>query len=92
MSENISPSEPSHTYVSRAEAVVARAWGQGIEPEPLLTVSDWADRHRVLSQRAASEPDKWRTSRTPYLRAIMDDLSASSAVRRIVFMKVASLS
>ncbi len=35
-----------------AEAI-ERAWRDGLTPDPLLTVSEWADRHRVLSQRAS---------------------------------------
>jgi phage terminase large subunit GpA-like protein len=58
---------------------IERAWRDGLKPDPLLTVSEWADRYRVLSQRASSEPGRWRTERTPYLREIMDRLSPSSA-------------
>ena len=67
------------------------AFSEGVTPEPLLTVSEWADRFRVLSQRAASEPGRWRTARTPYLREIMDALSASSPVQRVVAMKGAQV-
>ncbi|MGH7343270.1 MAG: phage terminase large subunit family protein [Candidatus Rokuibacteriota bacterium] len=66
---------------------IERAWREGLTPDPLLTVSEWADRHRVLGSRAASEPGRWRTSRTPYLKAIMDGLSPTSPVERVVFMK-----
>lgn len=55
--------------------IIERAWREGLTPDPLLTVSEWADRHRVLSSKASSEPGRWRTSRTPYLKAIMDCLS-----------------
>ena len=58
-----------------------------MQPEPLLTVSQWADRHRVLSSRAAAEPGPWRTDRTPYLREIMDALSPSDPTERVVLMK-----
>ena len=44
-----------------------RAWGDGLTPDPDLTVSAWADKHRVLSSRGASEAGPWRTSRTPYI-------------------------
>ena len=64
-----------------------RALRGGLMPDPLLSVSEWADKHRVLSQRAASEPGRWRTSRTPYLKEIMDCLSPASKVERVVFMK-----
>ena len=70
---------------------IAEAWRQGLTPDPLLTVSEWADRHRVLSQRAASEPGRWRTRRTPYLKEIMDALSPTSTIERVVFMKGAQV-
>ncbi|MBF0147278.1 MAG: phage terminase large subunit family protein [Magnetococcales bacterium] len=63
----------------------------GLKPESLLTVSAWADRHRMLSSVASGEPGLWRTARTPYLKEIMDCLSSSSPVERVVFMKGAQL-
>jgi phage terminase large subunit GpA-like protein len=33
-----------------------RAWSRGIRPDPNLTVSEWADRHRWLSSCASAEP------------------------------------
>ncbi len=71
--------------------VIERAWREGLTPDPLLTVSEWADRHRVLSSKASSEPGRWRTSRTPYLKAIMDCLSPTSPIERVVFMKGAQV-
>jgi phage terminase large subunit GpA-like protein len=71
--------------------LIERAWREGLVPERLLTVSEWSDRHRVLSSKGASEPGRWRTTRTPYLREIMDCLSPSSPVERVVFMKAAQL-
>src|ERR671919_500322 len=70
---------------------IERAWREGLKPDPLLTVSEWADRHRVLSQRASSEPGRWRTERTPYLKEIMDCLSPSSPVQRVALMKGAQI-
>ena len=58
----------------------------GLEPEPMLTVSVWADEHRVLPETSA-EPGRWRTSRTPYLREIMDVLSPSHPAEFVAFMK-----
>src|SRR5689334_19239405 len=70
-----------------AEAIYDLAARQGARPDPLLTVSDWADEYRVLSTRASAEPGPWRTDRAPYLKEIMDCLSPSSPVERVVFMK-----
>ena len=41
-------------------------------PPEKLTLSEWADKYRYLSPESSSEPGKWRTSRTPYLKRIMD--------------------
>jgi phage terminase large subunit GpA-like protein len=61
-----------------------RAWSRGIRPDPDLTVSQWADRHRRLGSRASAEPGKYRSGRTPYMREIMDALSPGHPVQRIV--------
>lgn len=74
-----------------AYQVVWVAASEAIRPDPILTVSEWADRHRFLSQRASAEPGAWRTDRTPYLREIMDCLSATSPVEKVVFMKGAQV-
>ncbi|MCA3699213.1 MAG: phage terminase large subunit family protein, partial [Brevundimonas sp.] len=73
-----------------AEAVL-RAWKAGLAPDPALTVSEWADRHRILSSRGASEAGPYRTARTPYMRGIMDVLSPRNPVQRVVFMKAAQV-
>ncbi len=70
---------------------IDRAWREGLTPDPLLSVSEWSDRHRMLSSKASAEPGRWRTSRTPYLKDIMDCLSPTSAVERVVFMKAAQV-
>ena len=45
----------------------------------------------MLGTRASSEPGPWRTARTPYLRDVMDALSAVHPARRVVFMKGAQV-
>lgn len=70
---------------------IRRAWLRGLAPDPSLTVSEWADRHRLLSSRAASEAGPYRTARTPYMRAIMDALSPHHPASRVVFMKSAQV-
>lgn len=62
-----------------------------LRPEEPLGLSDWSDSHRVLTSRSAAEAGPYRTARTPYLRAIMDDLSVESPVQRVVFKKCAQI-
>jgi phage terminase large subunit GpA-like protein len=70
---------------------LSQAWRDGLLPDPALTVSEWADRHRVLSPRASAEPGRYRTDRTPYMRAIIDALSPTHPARRVVVMKSAQI-
>lgn len=51
--------------------IIARAV-LNFKPPENLTVSQWADKHRRLSPESSAEPGKWKTSRTPYLKEIMD--------------------
>jgi phage terminase large subunit GpA-like protein len=62
------------------------AFSKHIRPRKRLQLSEWADVHRILSEKSSSEPGRWRTSRMPYTREVMDCLSASSRVERIVLM------
>lgn len=64
---------------------------RGLKPDPIFPLDIWADNYRFLSQRAAAEPGRWRTSRTPYLREIMRELSVQSSTQEIVFMKGAQV-
>lgn len=59
-------------------------------PPPTLTVSEWADRFRVLSPEASAEPGQWRTDRAEYQRGVMDAL-ADPAVEVVVVMKSAQV-
>jgi phage terminase large subunit GpA-like protein len=68
-------------YEAILDAVVA-AWEL---PED-LTISAWADQNRILPTKGAAEPGPWRTSRTPYLREIMDVLSPQHPATDICFM------
>jgi len=69
-----------------AALIYRQAFLEGLQPPAAMTVSEWADDHRMLSSKGSSEPGQWRTDRTPYLREPMDCLSQSSPVRRVVLM------
>jgi phage terminase large subunit GpA-like protein len=74
--------------LSRDLALAARR--RGLMPEPPLTVSAWADRHRILPLGTA-RPGPWRTATVPYLAAPMDALSPASPVERVVVSKAAQV-
>ncbi len=55
----------------------------GFKPPEKLTVSEWADKKRRLSAESSAEVGTWHTSRTPYLKDIMDSFN-DSKVKHIV--------
>lgn len=74
-----------------AFVIYNEGFNAGLKPDPLMNISEWADKYRILSQKASAEPGKWRTSRTPYLKEIMDCLSPYSGIEKVVFMKGAQI-
>lgn len=70
-----------------AATIYTEAFNAGLRPDPDLTVTEWADSYRMLPKKSSSEPGKYRSSRTPYVREIMDALSPSSRVQEICAMK-----
>lgn len=59
-------------------------------PPPTQSLSEWADANRVLSAEASAEPGRWRTSRTEYLRGVMDAFT-DPTVRKVVVTKAAQV-
>jgi len=55
-------------------------------PPEDITVSQWAERYRLLIPETSAEPGPWRNIRTPYLNGIMDAFS-DPFIERIVFNK-----
>lgn len=45
------------------------------KPPEALTVSQWAEKYRVLSRESAAEAGPWRNARTPYMVEPMDAIS-----------------
>lgn len=76
---------------SRATDVFMSAWADGWRPTERLLVSDWADQYRILPAKASAEPGEWRTSRVPYIKEILDQLSPQSPIQRVIFMKSAQV-
>lgn len=70
-----------------AALLIAMTMAEAIAPDPIVTVSQWADANRVLATKSASEAGPWRTDRVPFLREIMDCLSDHHPAREVVFMK-----
>lgn len=57
-----------------------------LKPPENLTVTEWADKYRILDDKTSAEPGRWRTSRTPYLAGIMNSF-IDPDVEEIIFCK-----
>ncbi|MCM1307566.1 MAG: phage terminase large subunit family protein [Butyrivibrio sp.] len=61
-----------------------------LSPPPKLTVSQWADSYRRLSQEASAEPGRWNTERAPYQREILDAIN-DGGCEEIIIMSSAQV-
>jgi phage terminase large subunit GpA-like protein len=68
-----------------ADVLLRRVCGAWMPP-PRLRLSEWADRHAVLSAESSAEVGRWRT--IPYQRGIMDAIT-DRHVEKVTVMKSA---
>lgn len=64
-------------------------WQSAI-PIDALSIDEWADGNRQLSPEASAEPGPWRTSRVPYMREVMREVT-NPAVSEVVLMTSAQV-
>lgn len=57
-----------------------------LKPPENLTVSEWAEKHRVLDSKSSAIPGAWRNDMTPYLVEIMDEFN-NPETEEIIFVK-----
>lgn len=74
------------------EILVYQTWSDGLRPDPDVTVSEWAEKYRVVSADSGSpRPGRWDHKLAPYGREVMDLLSPSHPCRKVVAKKAAQL-
>ena len=61
-----------------------------LKPPPELTLSEWADKYRMLSAENSAEPGRWHTDKAPYQREIMDAIG-DPHIRKVVIMSAAQI-
>ena len=61
-----------------------------MQPPPDLKLSEWADKFRQLSSEASAEPGRWRTSKAPYQKEIMDAIT-DIGIKKVVVMSAAQV-
>lgn len=57
-----------------------------LKPPEEISVSEWAQKYRMLDSKTAAMPGPWRNDKTPYLVEIMDELN-NYETEEVVFCK-----
>lgn len=57
-----------------------------LKPPEDISVSEWAEKYRVLDSKTSAFPGPWRNEKTPYLAGIMDEFR-NYETEEIVFVK-----
>jgi len=70
--------------VTALGTVEVKTWGR-LAPPPRLSIAQWADRERVLPPESSAEPGRWKTSRVPYLKTVMESIT-DRQIETIVLM------
>lgn len=55
-----------------------------LKPPPDISISEWADTYRMISPEASAEPGRWRTSKAPYQKFMMDAISDPKTTKVVV--------
>lgn len=63
---------------------------EGLKPPPPITITEWADEYRRLSPEAAAEPGRWKTSKAPYQKEIMNAIGDINT-EKVVVMSAAQI-
>lgn len=82
----LAPTTPPLPTLPRGAQIVRSAFAEAFAPPERLSVSEWADRYRVLIASEEAEPGPWKTSRVPYLKGFMDACGDRS-IRQVSVMK-----
>jgi phage terminase large subunit GpA-like protein len=67
------------------ELGLVKAFLRGLMPDDIITVSEWADRYRILPMENAV-PGRFKIAKTPYLEEIADRLSVTDPAIKVILM------
>ncbi|MGN0706590.1 MAG: phage terminase large subunit family protein [Faecalibacterium sp.] len=57
-----------------------------LQPPEDISISEWAEKYRVLDSKGSANPGPWRNDKTPYLVGVMDELR-NYETEEIIFVK-----
>ena len=62
-------------------------FAKGLTPDPDMSVTEWADKHRHVAEGTSTKSGKWRNATTPYLKKPMDCISPSHPCMTVSMLK-----
>jgi phage terminase large subunit GpA-like protein len=71
--------------------IYTKSFIDGLRPDEDIGLAEWSNKYRILSQKGAAEPGRYRIERVPFLKEIAECLSPRSPLQRVVFMKSAQV-
>jgi len=77
------------TKKTSEDLVASRGYINGLavelwRPPTKISLSEWADKFRILSSESSAEPGQWSTSKAPYEKSIMDAISDPETPKVVV--------
>ena len=72
--------------IPKGSDIFRAGFREGVQPIPDQLPWQWADDNVWLAGEAAAEPGRYRSSRTPYVREILEELGPKSPVTTVVAM------
>lgn len=63
---------------------------QYLRPPEDISVSEWAEKYRVLDSKSSAMPGPWRNDKTPYLTGVMDEF-CNFDTEEIILVKASQL-
>ncbi len=67
------------------------SFAAGIKPNPRITFTEWANKEFSLPKESTAEYGRYRSSRTPFVEEILDELSPTSPTEIVVLIKPTQL-
>jgi phage terminase large subunit GpA-like protein len=81
---------PERAEVGEETLALFRRVFEKIAPPPDMTLSQWADTYRFLSQESSSAPGRWKTDIAPYQREPMNAIT-DTHLKKVVLMWAAQM-
>ena len=61
--------------------LIKKAFKNCLKPREMLDIATWADKYRKLSSESSPKEGDWKTSKTPYMKAIFESVTNIESIK-----------